>query len=365
MPLSGDAFSRFNHPTPTRNTAGTGQWVACDESGYGGEQLMNNGRYLVYASVAVDDAVAGPIVQEVRERARIQQGNELKFRAFKERKVRREVLRQLWGPGGALEGRCAVLVVDKQYATVAKIVDLLLEEQAHAEGADLYQDREARRLARVLALDGRRALTPPGFRQLLQAFIAFASQRALGNEAAMTAAFFAELEVAWAASTRRPVTEILYRLRSTRPHGDVLHVNAHQFPALEMLVPCIADVARHWVHRVRGPVSVLTDEQRSFTDERLSFLASAVRVTWGATPSSHIPGIDLRHLVRGSSQDHPSIQLADLLAGATAAVAARHAGIGSPAGDDLWQTVVPLIVDDSLLPYDEAASLSAPNAAPW
>ncbi|MEU3411301.1 DUF3800 domain-containing protein [Streptomyces sp. NPDC006658] len=365
MPLTGDDFTLYSRTAATSNSEGSGRWIACDESGNDGEQLLN-GRYLVYASVAVDDAEAADIVRQLRREAQIQQSAELKFRAFAGRWAnRREVLRRLWGPGGALEGRCAAYVVDKEYGAVAKVVDLLLEEYAWAQGRDLYRAGEARRIARVLALQGRRALRQEGFHRLLDAFVAFASQRALKNgEAAATEAFYDRLEAAWATSTRREVTDILFRLRATRPQGDVLHVDSGPFPLLEMLVPCIAETARHWAKRLGEPVSVLTDEQKTLTDERLGLLAQILGRTSGATPSSRIGGIPLQHLLRGTSTDHPSVQLADLLAGATAAVAACHAGVDSSVADDLCSSVIPLINDESLLPYDSASALAAPGAAP-
>ena len=365
MPLTGDNFTLYSRTVATSDSEGSGRWIACDESGNDGEQLLN-GRYLVYASVAVDDAEAADIVRELRRETGIQQAAELKFKAFTGRWAnRREALRRLWGSGGALEGRCAAYVVDKEYAAVAKVVDLLLEEYAWTQGRDLYRAGEARRLARVLALQGRRALKHAGFRQMLEAFVAYASQRAVKNgEAAATEAFYDRLEAAWAASTRREVTEILFQLRATRPQGDVLHVESGPFPMLEMLVPSIAETARHWVKRLEEPVSLLTDEQKTLTDERLGLLTQVLGHTSGATPSSRVGGIPLQLLLRGTSTDHPSVQLADLLAGATAAVAARHAGVDTPVADDLCSSVIPLVNDESLLPYDSASALAASGAAP-
>ncbi|WP_150211638.1 hypothetical protein [Streptomyces venezuelae] len=123
-------------------------------------------------------------------------------------------------------------------------------------------------------------------------------------------------------------------------------------------MPCVAEVARRWARHLKGPVSILTDDQKPLTDERLGVLADALRVTQGATPSSRIKGIALPHLLRGSSEQHPSIQLADLFAGATASIAARHAGTSSPAADDLLQVVLPLVENESLLPYDSAETLA-------
>ncbi|QES51892.1 hypothetical protein DEJ50_32640 [Streptomyces venezuelae] len=81
MPLTGDAFTQYSRTEPTQDSTASGRWIACDESGYGGEQLLNNGRYLVYASVAIDDVEAAPIMQELRRAARIQ-SPELKFKSF-------------------------------------------------------------------------------------------------------------------------------------------------------------------------------------------------------------------------------------------------------------------------------------------
>jgi hypothetical protein len=119
---------------------------------------------------------------------------------------------------------------------------------------------------------------------------------------------------------------------------------------LEMLVPALAQAARHWAARI-GPVNVLADEQRSFTDQALAHIAAQVRITWGATPSSHIRAQPVRALLRGVSSAHPSIQLADLLAGAASA-AASHALESqlSDAGKELWPLILPFLDPDSLLP---------------
>jgi hypothetical protein len=53
MTPTGPAFA---HPAPTTDTDRE-RWVACDESGWDGEQLLNGSRYLVYASVAIDGGV--------------------------------------------------------------------------------------------------------------------------------------------------------------------------------------------------------------------------------------------------------------------------------------------------------------------
>lgn len=85
VPLTGEKYSQLSHSMPTAGGEKDGRWVACDESGWGGEQLAGwEHRFLVSASVAVDDREAAELVQMLRERGRVRQAGELKFRLFKD-----------------------------------------------------------------------------------------------------------------------------------------------------------------------------------------------------------------------------------------------------------------------------------------
>ncbi|MFC9491926.1 hypothetical protein ACFTZM_38450, partial [Streptomyces hydrogenans] len=101
-----------------------------------------------------------------------------------------------------------------------------------------------------------------------------------------------------------------------------------------------------------GLVSVLTDEQRVFTDDVLRTVLQYTTSPIGMTLLTREKGAPVHTMLRGSSADHPSIQLADLLAGAAAAVAERHVGNPSPAAEGLWPVIVPLVEQGSLMPYD-------------
>ncbi|MFI5690063.1 hypothetical protein [Streptomyces sp. NPDC051636] len=230
VPLTGEKYTQLNQAQSTADGEDDGRWVACDESGWDGEQLVGRERrFMVFASVAVDDAEAAPLVQDLRERARIRQAGELKFRLFKDRPERRSLLQQLWGPGGVLLERCSVYVVDKEYAAAAKVIDLLLEDKEYDEGRNLYAGGQARTLARALALEGRRALRGALFEELMSAFVTLASQRAVGRQEEALGAFFTVVDRAWGASTRKAVTELLARVRGTRPYAAGLHDEEVEF----------------------------------------------------------------------------------------------------------------------------------------
>jgi hypothetical protein len=128
-----------------------------------------------------------------------------------------------------------------------------------------------------------------------------------------------------------------------------------EFPLLEMLIPAAAQTARRWGNRV-GRVSLLTDEQRMFTDDTLRTVRLYASSPVGMTLMTRERGADVAAVVRGSSADHPSIQLADLLAGAAAAVTERHTGNPSPVAEGLWPVIVPFVDESSLMPYNDPAA---------
>ncbi|MBP2400838.1 hypothetical protein [Streptomyces syringium] len=96
-------------------------------------------------------------------------------------------------------------------------------------------------------------------------------------------------------------------------------------PQLEMLIPAVAQTARRWGIRI-GRVSLLTHEQRMLTDDVLHTVLRFATSPSGMTLLTREPAAPVHTIVHGSSARHPSIQLADLLAGTAAAVTERHAG---------------------------------------
>lgn len=186
----------------------------------------------------------------------------------------------------------------------------------------------------------------------------FASGRNRGGVLVTPDVLVGEIDDAWARARRRKVADILGELRRTRSEAvDLVRLLGHEdgLPVLEPLIPSLNVCASDWCEAL-GRVSVLVDEQRVYTDERLDRIRVATSVRPGPlggvvrTPESR----GVQAVLRGGSQDHPSIQLADLVAGAGREVARRHVGRRpSPAGELLWRAVVPLISAHSLVPHDE------------
>ncbi len=368
--LSGPDYACANRTAATRDDDVAGRWVAVDESGWDGEQLYGRAdRYLSIGSVAVDDESAARIVDRLRHDTALTQPLELKFAQFagSKRSNRLEALAALLAPQGPLDRRAHVYLVDKHYFVTGKIIDLLLEEHAFARGVNLYEGGLARTLAWTLFNEGPRALGPKDFDRLIATMVGFASMRNREGSVISVDVLFAEIDRAWARSHRRRVTEILSALRHTRAEAEyylkVLKEPAYSLPAMEPLIPCLPEVAHLWSREIGG-LSVLVDEHRVLTDTVLDFIgkvaASDIQL---AGPFKGIRkrawAKAVRTVVRGVSRDHPSIQLADLIAGAGQVVARRHAGVPSTAGERLYPLVVPLISAESIVPHDDPARFAA------
>jgi hypothetical protein len=368
--LSGHAYVQYTQASPTHDSDVSGRWVALDESGWDGEQLYGRSdQYLSIGSVALDDESAALIVEQLRDAAALTQPLELKFRQFtgQKNRGRLEALAALLEPGGALADRAQVYLVDKHYFVTGKIIDLLLEEHASDRGVNLYKDDLARKLAWTLFNEGPRALGTEGFERLIATMVDFASSRNRGGAQVSVQALFNEIDHAWARSHRRRVTDILAHLRQTRPDAEhylqVLSTPGESIQGMEPLIPCLTSIANLWSHRI-GRVSVLVDEHRVLTDTALDVMCKIAAfdifqagrsMRFRERPSSQA----VQAIVRGASQKHPSIQLADLIAGAGQATARRHAGMPSQAGERLWPMVVPLIPCESMIPHDEPERFAA------
>lgn len=369
--LLGPNFARRNRPDPTTKSEDSGQWVALDESGWDGDQLYGRprSRYLSIGTVAISDDEAAPIVDEIRAATRLLAA-EVKFSKAltgPRNGPRRSVLAKMLAPGEVLHGRAAVYLVDKHYFIVGKLIDLFVEEKEAKQGRDIRNTDRARQMARGLFTEGPRALGPELFGRLLSTTVAFAAAK--NHDQSVTVdAFHDVVEEAWTRSTRRKASEALAILRTTREEAAEYLRDAHGPDAvlaqsLEPLIPATAAITANWSRRL-GRVNFLLDDQRAMTDANLDLIEDDAR---GRTHPdfrylSH--GVHLGELVRGSSKEHPSLQLADLVAGAGFAVAERHDGQVNPAGDDLYEAIVPLIDPAGLLSHDDPGRFAFSGARP-
>src|SRR6266545_3800746 len=139
------------------DSVSTGQLleVACDESGYEGENHIGaTTDVFAHASVRLSAELATNCVQEIRKRIR---SPALEYKSnHLLREKHRSVLKWLLEPSGPIHGIAHVHLTDKTFFVVGKVIDLLLGKVIYEPGSGLYQDQQAKAMAVTLYRDGQR-----------------------------------------------------------------------------------------------------------------------------------------------------------------------------------------------------------------
>lgn len=303
--------------------------IACDESGYEGERLVNTTTdVFAHASVRIEVSAAAQCVRELRERIR-SPATEYKAAHLLRDKNRSSLLWFL-GSDGPLPGRADVYLVDKSYAVVSQLLELL---GGPSDAVSFY--------ARC-----RERLEP----ETWNAFLASAndlmrSKSAGGDEFFEIAGALARAggdlgaTMGHLAASREPAMELRRRLRE-----DPLAM----LP-MDPLMPALLRAVDRWSDD--GPVAIIHDRQTTLPEHRVAQLLAMSRGRLA----------DLRLV---SSLTDPRIQVADFLAG----VASRRiAGdvLHERGSDELTELLRPYVNEHSIWGDRRTwARLRPPSAAP-
>jgi hypothetical protein len=358
--LGGARYATYNHDGLTDDRIGLGRWVASDESGWDGEQLMDRvDRFLTVGSVAVDDSAAREIVSELRRRARLDQGAELKMSMFRRGNSQRtRALEALLGETDLLNGRFGVYFIDKRYMACSKLVDLLVEEVTFERGLHILEDGSARRMARILARKGAEAVGDRRFTDLLRAVVRFAAASNVGEAKMTTQEFMDIVRNARDSASRGAVKTILALASEGEDHAQALVAGRIALKHLEPLIPATTAVGRNWAERLESEIRLLTDDHRELDDQAIRRMVEGV--ARASDPSFALGVPEPRWQVRvfrGSSRRHPSIQLADLVAGAGLDVVRGELGAETALSEKVRPLVMAALDPFSLVPHDDPEHL--------
>ncbi|MFF3227252.1 hypothetical protein ACFYV7_30955 [Nocardia suismassiliense] len=209
-------------------------------------------------------------------------------------------------------------------------------------------------MARTLFKDGPRGLGDL-WEPLLDAFVRMA-RPGTEDRANDVDAFFERIDAARRRCHRRSLDPILQALAQCRAHADELvaaieHPNAPFRAVLDPHIALLPDNLRYWYRELGRPYRLLHDEHIVFTPQ---MVRSTMIPLASVRPHPSLPrmGKAVLHLFgTGSSEAHPSIQLADLVAGAGRTVTSDFLTGVSTLPDGLTAAVTPL-VRLGLLPDD-------------
>ncbi len=266
--------------------------VACDESGYEGEKLVDTtGDVFTHAGIDLDDATAVACLGELRKRIRSPASQYGASHVLREKN--RAVLVWLLGPEAQLLGHGHVHLIDKEFFLVVRLVELLTDGQGPRA---LYDDR--------------RCFDPQHWHAFLSTANDLLRHVDRWDRATPLDSFFHMVDLL-RARTANGVLDALDRRRAEAVREQLFDDPQVIRPA-DPLVPAILRAADYW-----GPeAEIAHDRQNLLSTTRIEQIKA-------------ISGLRSFRLV--SSQVDLRIQLADMLAGVVRVIATDELnGRGDP-----------------------------------
>jgi hypothetical protein len=316
--------------------------IACDESGYEGENLIGaTTDVFAHASVRLRSESATDCILETRERIR-SPAREYKSNHLL-REKHRSVLEWLLGPSGPIHGNAHVHLTDKTFFVAGKVVDLLIGE---VTGAD------DRAIAVTLYREGRRTLGREPWEAFLKSFNDLMRPRNRRGARMSVDEFFGTVDVLRPAAAGSPLGEIIELLWEARPRADAVRArlldDPRALPALDPLLPAIVQAVVHWGEGGR-PVAIVHDAHTTLTAERIARITELL-----GPPRPRLAGLRLV-----DSRADARVQVADFLAGVARKIASDELNDrGDPA---LTALLRPYVDPCSTWADDRSWSLLAPT----
>lgn len=292
--------------------------VFLDESGYTGDDLLNADQpVFVLASTILSDEEAATLLAEHFPQST---GHELKHSSIgsRPRGQRRmaEFIRLL-----SERGVCATEVWHKEFTLVTTMVDCWVEESTRLHGIDLYDRGGNIGLANLLYMTFVNLLP----RHLFRAHLARYQQMMRERTPAAYQRFWGELRRLFDIADTVLRDALIYLLGSERDLGFA-HIELWPGRPLNVLPSSLLTLAKHWREHAAGREMLFVhDESRDLARDKwmwdllLSPTVPEATVGYDRRQISFPLGVSAVRFER--SDDHPALQVADLVAGAMAVVA--------------------------------------------
>lgn len=302
----------------TQRHSTTAHAIACDESGWAGENLLDGGTdVFAHASVRMSREWAAGIVAEVRERI----GSPAEeYKATHLLRARhRDVLEWFLAPDGPLRADAHVYLVDKPYAVVRALADEL------ARGPCLGHDADE--LAGRLQSRGERTLGAAAWARFLgEANTVLRNRRRFGPPLPPVRLPRSDGNAVLAAAAA------LVAKRAMEPWKRGAHDVAR--PSLDPLPAAVVRTAAYWISDGMR-ISIVHHQQSTLTAERIAQIVS------DSSLHGRLDGVTL-----ADSRVDLRLQIADFLAGVARSIASAERGGHGDA--TLTELLGPYVAADSV-----------------
>ncbi|MDT0168878.1 DUF3800 domain-containing protein [Pseudarthrobacter sp. BRE9] len=294
--------------------------IFCDESGHDGENLMGGKTpVLAHSSLYMELGEANELVTYLRAKTKAQ-SPELKAADILRNG---QAINDLFGDQGKLVGKVQVYLVEKANMAAGKMIDLLIEERAYADGHNFY-DGTAQRMATALYELGPENLGQEQWLDLVSAFTSLMREKQRKGEKETIDGFFEKVQQARSSATNGKLKIILTQIAATRQQAEEFQADLAKGDLTKNLDPLqtsLMELAYGWSRKLQRPIRIMHDAQNGLTEKVMGAVMAAATKKVPAHFNLPNRNFDLRGITHIDSKADPRIQLADIAAGFTRQVA--------------------------------------------
>ncbi|MEU7415126.1 DUF3800 domain-containing protein [Streptomyces antibioticus] len=296
--------------------------VYVDESANSGQNLLDPAQpVFTLAGVQLPDELAAHIVDELRTQLPPNLA-EPKYTSLAKSSRGRKALAHAFGQ--LPEGSVRTYVVNKRFMIMTKLVDLLVEPLAHADGVNLYEGKESLGLADMLHTCGPVFGDPMAYDRLLQSFVHWIRQKATTDDLfAAVASFKTTVQhddfVEW--------VELLEHCRGVADETAADVAAGRLKDALDPAVPSLYTLTIAFGSSLGRHFRLVHDDSKVIS-HNAALLRTIHMFPDPARPgkfNQQMPALEIQF---ADSTTHPQLQVADWAAGATRQWAQHLAGAG-------------------------------------
>lgn len=286
--------------------------IFCDESGNTGLDLLNvDQRVFALASTNLGTADCRALLTPLLR----QKQKEAKYARLKGSRAGQQALVTLFSAAELTNQTAKFYLADKRYYVITHLVDKLIEPTLHKAGIDLYDGDAHVSLANVWFYAGHTIFPNGGWQKILGSFVRTLRERSKDSYAEFDATLTRAAAATPIDSRDFAVGLLLARGRLEEFIGA--YEDSEVFdPAVDAFVALI----NSWMATDEGRFAVTHDKSKPLRKREafLRFLMAPAspRITGYGKRQAELP-LRISNLNFGDSVEHPQLQLADLIAGAS------------------------------------------------
>jgi len=308
--------------------------VYADETHNTGENLLDDDQpVFAVGGVHLADDLVLEVVERVK-RTRPRGAGEPKYQTLSRRPVSRELLLSVLSelPNGAAK----VVIANKRYMTICKIIDLMAEPMMYEAGYNMLADGSAKSLANLVFFFGPRPGNTDMFDAMLHAFINVMRTGLAGVEryASATESYLATLPPEEREDFRfalLPSKPMLVRLVAERVNGSHLDTLDPAMPTVVVLCDAF--------HAQLGPFDLVHDESKVI-ERGVPLLLNMDKLPDPRDPANKSPTSPAKTIKLAESKDIPQLQIVDWIAGAARDLGMSYLDPPRKTMSDDWEKLV-------------------------